>query len=290
MTNSLLYKTILKQKIQFKDYYCKDAKHTPLISKELYYAVQNIIKGHNTQTTKKYKFLFSGLVKCGVCGCAYTWENKKGAHNSGLYVYGHCTGNRGKECKKKYIREEQLEESFLKALDTLTVSDEINKLVLNAVQYNLDMSMQYDNAKVQSLIKKREELNRRVTKLLTGWADGIIDDDNYKKQHTVWTEELRKIETQIAMTNSTTTHAFDTAKLIIELCKNPRQRYLRSTYDEKRALIKITCSNLNVQGKDVTIVLHPAFEKMSKINNLKNVETRGVEPLSKMDLNKLLRV
>lgn len=279
----ILNNPIYMGEFQFKDYYCKDAKHIPLITKELYYSVQSVIKGHTVTKSNRLKFLFSGLVKYGVCGCSYTWENKKGAHNSGLYVYGHCTGNRGGTCKKKYIREEQLENCFLEMLEKVTVPTKLNKMIINAIKYNLDEALRYDTTKLENLIKKRDDLNKRVSKLLVGWADGIIDDESYSMQKNKWSEEIKNIETQISMINLSSENALENAKIIIELCKNARARYCSSSIEDKRAIIKIMCSNLSVIGKDVTITLHSAFENLIKVNKLKEVETRGVEPLSKMD-------
>ncbi|MER8613162.1 zinc ribbon domain-containing protein [Mesorhizobium sp. M1216] len=50
---------------------------------------------------------------CARCGCAVVAEIKKGK-----YIYYHCTGHSDKgrggyaECRRKYVREEVLEEAF----------------------------------------------------------------------------------------------------------------------------------------------------------------------------------
>jgi len=80
--------------------------HQPLISRELFDAVQDVFAGSNRPKYTKHRHAFAGLVRCGRCGCAITAERKKGR-----YVYYHCTGFRG-TCGNTYVREEELSRLF----------------------------------------------------------------------------------------------------------------------------------------------------------------------------------
>ncbi|MCK5680182.1 recombinase family protein, partial [bacterium] len=73
--------------------------HEPLISKELFDRVQEVMteKGRRRTRHQKHDWAFRGLLTCGHCGCALTAEIKKGK-----YVYYHCTGNKGK-CPEKWV-------------------------------------------------------------------------------------------------------------------------------------------------------------------------------------------
>jgi site-specific DNA recombinase len=69
-------------------------RHQPLVSRELWDRVQGVLDGrHASKSGRKTKrgFAFSGLIKCGHCGCALVGELKKKR-----YVYYHCTGYKGK--------------------------------------------------------------------------------------------------------------------------------------------------------------------------------------------------
>jgi DNA invertase Pin-like site-specific DNA recombinase len=63
-------------------------KYTPIVSLDLWEKVQAILDGRATSKIRTKKFAFSGLLKCGHCGCAIVGELKKGR-----YVYYRCTGN-----------------------------------------------------------------------------------------------------------------------------------------------------------------------------------------------------
>jgi site-specific DNA recombinase len=94
-------------------------RHEPLVSVELWERVQAIIdrrfaKKHRRMT---HDFAFSGLIAYSKCGCSVIGEIKKQR-----YVYYHCTGYADKcqsnpaTCRRKYVREEVLEQQFTNLL------------------------------------------------------------------------------------------------------------------------------------------------------------------------------
>ena len=91
--------------------------HQPLVSRDLWQRVQDMLDGRNASKHRRVKhdFAFSGLIACGHCGCSIVGEIKKQR-----YVYYHCTGYKGK-CDEPYVREEVLEDRFGALLGRLVV-------------------------------------------------------------------------------------------------------------------------------------------------------------------------
>lgn len=89
--------------------------HTPLVSHELWDHVQDVLAGRNRQCKlrSKHDFAFSGLIRCGHCGCLLVGETKKQR-----YTYYHCSHFKGK-CPEPYVREEVLLDRFVDMLSTL---------------------------------------------------------------------------------------------------------------------------------------------------------------------------
>jgi hypothetical protein len=63
--------------------------HQPLVSRELWERVQQVLVQRNRGRVRKAKhnFAFARLIKCGHCGCSLVGECKLGR-----YVYYHCSG------------------------------------------------------------------------------------------------------------------------------------------------------------------------------------------------------
>ncbi|MDP5278151.1 recombinase family protein [Sphingomonas sp. DG1-23] len=89
--------------------------HEPLVSADTWEAVQQTLDGRSASNTraKPRRFPFTGLVKCGHCGCALVAQIQKGK-----YIYYRCSGFRGK-CPERFVRQEVLEEHFVDLLRTL---------------------------------------------------------------------------------------------------------------------------------------------------------------------------
>lgn len=112
-------------------------KHEPLVSIELWERVQGVLAGRHATPIHSYgyEFAFGGLMTCARCGCAVVAEIKKGK-----YVYYHCTGHSDKgrgghaECRRKYVREEVLDETFGALLDKLHFDEEVLDWVRDALK------------------------------------------------------------------------------------------------------------------------------------------------------------
>jgi hypothetical protein len=91
--------------------------HEPLVDLATWQRVQEILDGRHLGKHRKvtHSFAYSGLIKCGHCGCSLVAELKKGR-----YVYYHCTGYRGK-CGETYTPEKTLAEQFAAYFQELVV-------------------------------------------------------------------------------------------------------------------------------------------------------------------------
>jgi hypothetical protein len=100
-------------------------KHEPIITKELFDQVQAQLKRDNIQRENK-EFAFTKLFTCGYCGSGISAEEKwkdlkDGTHAK--YIYYSCSRARDRNCKNKYIREEELIGELLKMLDKVDINE-----------------------------------------------------------------------------------------------------------------------------------------------------------------------
>jgi DNA invertase Pin-like site-specific DNA recombinase len=100
-------------------------KHDPLITKELFDQAQAQLKRDNIQRENK-EFAFTKLFTCGYCESGISAEEKwkqlkDGTHTK--YIYYSCSRARDRNCKNKYIREEELIAEMLKILDEVNINE-----------------------------------------------------------------------------------------------------------------------------------------------------------------------
>ena len=102
-----------------------EGKHTPIITKELFEKAQAHLKRDQIVRETK-EFSFTKLFTCGYCGSGISaeekWKELKGG-GSNRYIYYSCSRARDRNCKNKYIREEDLITELLKILDQVNLNE-----------------------------------------------------------------------------------------------------------------------------------------------------------------------
>ncbi len=99
-------------------------KHEPLITKELFDAVQAQLK-RDSIVRQSHEFAFTKLVTCGLCGSMFSAEEKYKQLKDGTmrkYIYYGCGRARNLHCKNTYLREEELIDQMIKALDQIDLN------------------------------------------------------------------------------------------------------------------------------------------------------------------------
>ncbi len=100
-------------------------KHIPIITKKLYMDAQEKIR-NRTNKRKYFKlrgspFSFLRMICCGTCGSGISAEEKhktlKTSNEEVIYRYYVCSRSRNRDCREKYINEQQLMDELTRVID-----------------------------------------------------------------------------------------------------------------------------------------------------------------------------
>jgi site-specific DNA recombinase len=152
--------------------------YEPLVTRECWMRVQELLDARAENRTRKVKheFAFTGLVRCGHCGCLLVGELKKAK-----YVYYHCTGNRGK-CPERYAREEIFSSEFAHLLRELIIPPEVLEWLGDAV---LSSDRTEQAARVETVKKLQthyDQMEARIGTMYMDKLDGRITQEFFDKQ------------------------------------------------------------------------------------------------------------
>lgn len=154
---------------------------------------------------------------------------------------------------------------------------------INLVREFVNQGCDYIEQKTAEIKHRIDVLNRRISKLYDDRMDGIITDDFYFEKRDTWQKELDELCFAFEKTATSNRNLIDDANLVIELGKDAYSLYLRQTPQEKAELMKLLTIELLFDGASLTITPHSAFSALLNLKKSHKLETRGVEPLSKMD-------
>lgn len=100
-------------------------KHQPIINQELFEKTKTQLK-RDQIVRENHEFSFTRLFTCGYCGSGISAEEKYKQLKNGThirYIYYSCSRARDRNCKNKYIREEELITELLKILDKVNINE-----------------------------------------------------------------------------------------------------------------------------------------------------------------------
>ena len=122
--------------------------HEPIISKEDFDKVQEIIKNNKCARSNKEKDLFYSFLKCADCGSSFTLRKVKN------YEYYHCISYvRNSSCTSHSIRKDKLMEIVLEELNRKFKRDKIDTLTRDILLKNVDSIIIFQNGEVNVKFK-----------------------------------------------------------------------------------------------------------------------------------------
>ncbi|MBU0592475.1 MAG: recombinase family protein [Gammaproteobacteria bacterium] len=106
--------------------------HEGIVSKEVFMNVQNIMEGRaptEGSGSPRSNFVFTGMLKCGICGSAMQMESARG--NGGKYRYYNCSAAlRGKNCESRRIPAAELDAWLIDSImDRILTRERIEEFI-----------------------------------------------------------------------------------------------------------------------------------------------------------------
>ena len=117
--------------------------HEPIVSKDKFDKVQEIIKKNKCARSNKEKDLFYRFLKCSDCGSSFTLRKVK------KYEYYHCTSYvRNASCTSHSIRKDKLAEIVLEELNKRFKRNRINTLTRDILLKNIESIIIFQNGEI----------------------------------------------------------------------------------------------------------------------------------------------
>ena len=231
--------------------------HEPLVTRETWDRVQDILNGRRNQQGKvTHEFAYSGVVRCGHCGCSLVAEVKKGK-----YVYYHCTGYRGR-CPEPYTREEILKRQFAKSLREVVIPSAI----LQWLNTDLVSSDQMEEAtRAQAARRHQAELERsrtRLNLLYEDRLDGRISASIYDQKARETNDQMDRIQQTIRNASATILPPVSLAVSMMTRTSEAAERFSELPRTEQRKLLHLVVKEASWKRGELRMSLKEPFVKL----------------------------
>ena len=242
-------------------------RHEPLVSVELWERVQAVMDGRFAKKHRRmtHDFAFSGLIACSKCCCSVVGEIKKQR-----YVYYHCTGYADKckgnpaTCRRKYVREEVLEQQFTSLLGRLHFDDEVLSWVQEALRASDADKRREQEEAIARLRAEYDRLQRRLDTMYVDRLDGRVDAAFFDKMAAEWRAEQLRCQREIDRHQEADKSYMDEGAQILELARNAQQLFERQEPRQKRRLLNFVLSNCTWEDGEVVATFREPFDLLAE--------------------------
>lgn len=176
--------------------------HDPMITIEDFERVQEILGNKNKPKPKTHIFAFTGIIRCGHCGCLVTAEEKnkfiKSTKQYAKYVYYRCTKKKRElNCKEAPIKVENLEKQIVDEIAKYTIPEEFKNWALNILKKENKKEID-DRSKIyKAQNNKYLNLQRQLDNLTDLRIRELITDDNFLKKKNELQNEITNIREKL---------------------------------------------------------------------------------------------
>ncbi len=255
--------------------------HEPIITKEEFDKVQLLLRRKDAPRSKEHRFAYTGLMKCGNCGCSITAEEKTKIQKNGNvhhYVYYHCTKKKGEiKCLEPSIEKKELEKQIKDYLLKIHLPEKLKDWAIKYLQEKNKNDSEID-ARVKKSIENTLASNRRQLDNLTKLRiKDLISDKEYLKQKEELLKEKITLEEKLKRTDEDTQCLTLSKETFIFSCY-AKFWFENGSLEEKRLILRILGSNLQIARKKLSISLKRPFQilkggllQIERLEPLKNL-------------------
>ena len=163
-------------------------------------------------------------------------------------------------CRRKYVREEVLEQQFTGMLGQLRFDDEVMDWVRQALHAShADERREHEEA-IERLQAEHERLQARIDAMYIDKLDGKIGGDFFDKMAGQWREDQTRCLRDIERHQEAEQSYMDEGVRILELARNAQALFERQPAREKRRLLNFVLSNCSWEDGEVVANFRQPFD------------------------------
>ena len=257
-------------------------KHEPMIKRDEYDRIQELLGGNGKPRPKTHIFAFTGMIRCGECGCLITAEDKVKRQKNGNthnYTYYHCTKRKEVSCSQKTIRDNKLEDQIASELLTITIPSELREWAMRAIQKDSKAELTDKKSLIESQQKAYNACVEEFDGLITMRAKGQIDDEAFLRRKTPLEQEKKRLMGLLDETDKTIDDWLERAEALFGFAETAKWRFEDGLLQDKKEVLSYLGSNLLLKDRKLRITRKNELIAMEGLAKEEKAIRNRLEPL-----------
>lgn len=243
-------------------------RHQPMITLEQFERAQVLLGRDNRARSKGHMFAYTGLIKCGACGCTVTAEEKRNRYGT-HYVYYHCTRKkRGADCREKCIEERDLEEQVATFLKQIHLDQQETDKLLTGIEEERTRNREAGDGVKRGIEMALESCTRNLDNLTKLRYRELISDEEFVRQRGELVQEQMKLKQQLQQADSESW--IEPSRRLFLFSNRAIYWLTHGTTTEKRLILATVGSNLTLTSKKLNIDARKPFTILQERGSFSN--------------------
>lgn len=257
-------------------------KHEPMITETEYDRIQSILGRKGKPKPKVHEFAYTGMIRCGECGCMVTAEDKIKRNKNGnvhFYTYYHCTKRKG-PCSQKCAEVKTLEKQITGLLEGVKIPREFYEWSVLWLKVENGRESVDRNTILGSQQKAYEATVKKIDRLVDLRISGTISEDEFGKKKDELTKEKANLQELLKTTDQRIDRWLTTIDQLLSFAAGAQENYATGTLSGKRVILSALGSNLLLKDKKLNVDLTKSLLPLQKVATSIQAHMKQFEPLT----------
>lgn len=236
-------------------------KHQAMVTVEEFERAQRLLHGQPRVQPKKHEFAFTGMMRCGTCGCQITAERKvKNYRTVGrtvVYEYYRCTRRRG-PCPEPAVTSVYIETAITDRLRSVSINAGFATWLINLLERDWTEEEPKDLAIEGEQVATDTELESKAERLLEMRLSGELNKDEFLRHRNQLEERRARIRSSAERDRAQKLALANAVRFASDALRQFRREDIRI----KRQIAKTFASSYVLTQGELRIIPHALLSRI----------------------------
>jgi site-specific DNA recombinase len=262
-----------------------DSKAQKALEPEEFDAIQVVLGKRDKPRQKKHFLPYTGLMKCGECGCSITAEKKKKVQKNGnvhRYVYYRCTKKKG-DCGQPCTNVTKLEDQYKDILSRIKVPQAFHEWALEEIKLDQEKEIKDRGQSLERARKGYDDLLEQMDNLVEKYLDGKVPEDYYNRKLAEYDKNKKARKKVLDGIDQRVDERLQEVDEDLGFAVTAKRKFEEGGDPKRREIISYLGSNLILTNHSLDIDLKKPLIMVEKVAEEVRTVAKRFEPLENID-------
>lgn len=262
-----------------------DSKAPRAIEPTEYDAIQVILGRKDKPRPKRHFLPYTGLMRCGECGCSITAEKKQKVQKNGNvhhYVYYRCTKKKG-DCGQPCTNVDVLEKQYKSILKRIKVPLAFHEWAIDEIKLDQEKVVRDRDLSLLRARNNYDDCLAEIDNLVKKYLDGKVPEDYYDRNLAKLNKNKKILAKILEGIDKSVDENLQELDQDLDFAVTARRRFNKGDDHKRREIISYLGSNLTLTDHTLGIELKKPLKLVAEIAKEVNEAVQRFEPLENAD-------